>query len=48
MRDYLKQYVESVVEHSDMDEAMPEESDVVQLTYSELFDLIQNAKREVE
>lgn len=48
MRDYIKSCVEAVVNFSGMEEAMPEGSDVVILTYDQLYYLIQNAKWEVE
>lgn len=46
MRDYLKLYLTLVVDQQDMEEAFPEDRDVVLLTHSELYDIIQLAKKE--
>ena len=46
MKDYIANYVALVVDEEDFCEAMPEEGDVVFLTYSEMYDLIQMLKQE--
>ena len=45
MKDYIANYVALVVDEEDFCEAMPEEGDVVLLTYSEMYNLIQMLKQ---
>ena len=45
MKDYIANYVALVVDEEDFCEDMPEEGDVVLLTYSEMYNLIQMLKQ---